>query len=107
MVMWSLCSLLKAYPALQEDYGYTEEEKSRYMPNVKSQDDFRNLIGLHSVNVHPLQKDGMPYIGFEFGCTWDPEHGLGVLMNGNRVVEIGGADTAILLWIAENDAEKP
>ena len=77
------------------------------MLNVKSQDDFRNLIGLHSVNVHPLQKDGMPYIGFELGCTWDPEHGLGVLMHGNRVVEIGGADTAILLWIAEKDAEKP
>ncbi|MEW8346749.1 MAG: hypothetical protein AB2687_00430 [Candidatus Thiodiazotropha taylori] len=102
-----LSSLLQAYPTLQEDYGYTEQEKAQYMPNVKSQDDFRNLIGLHSVNVHPLQKDGMPYIGFEFGCTWDPEHGLGVLMHGNRVVEIGGADTAILLWIAEKDAEKP
>jgi len=102
-----LSSLREAYPSLQEDYGYTEQNKIEYMPNIKCQDDFRNLIGLHSVNVHPIQKDGMPYIGFEFGCTWDPEHGLGVLMHGNRVVEIGGADTAILLWIAEKDAEKP
>jgi len=102
-----LDSLINAYPSLQESYGYTEQEKKEFMPSVSSKDDFRNLIGLHSVNVHPLQKDGVPYIGFEFGCTWDPEHGLGVLMHGSRVVEIGGADTAILLWIAEKDAEKP
>jgi hypothetical protein len=31
---------------------------------------------------------------------------LGVLMHGTRVVKIGGADTAFLLWIAEEDAAK-
>jgi hypothetical protein len=46
-----------------------------------------------------------PYVGFEFGCTWDDEHGLGVLMHGERVVDVGGAETAFLLWIAERDAE--
>jgi hypothetical protein len=50
-----------------------------------------------------VQKDGIPYAGFEFGCTWDDEHGLGVLMHGTRAVDIGGADTAFLLWIAEQD----
>jgi hypothetical protein len=58
------------------------------------------------VNVHQVQKDGIPYVGFEFACTWDEEHGLGVLMHGTRTVEIGGADTAFLLWLAEVDAEK-
>ena len=67
----------------------------------------RALIGLSSINVHQVQKDGVPYVGFEFGCTWDEEHGLGVLMHGTRTVEIGGADTAITLWIAEKDAKKP
>jgi hypothetical protein len=100
-----IVSLLKEYPDLQAQYGYSGEEKE-LMPDVSTADDFRNLIGLHSVNVHPLQKDGIPYVGFEFGCTWDDEHGLGILMHGNRTVEIGGADTAILLWIAERDAEK-
>lgn len=74
------------------------------MPDVKSIEDFRDLIGLHAVNIHQVEKDGIPYAGFEFGCTWDAEHGLGVLMHGTRTVEIGGADTAILLWIAKEDA---
>jgi hypothetical protein len=49
-------------------------------------------------------KDGLPYVGYEFGRRWDGEHGLGVLMHGTRVVEVGGADTAMTLWIAKRDA---
>lgn len=102
-----LSALLVEYPSLQERYGYSEVEQARLMPVVTDIDGFRSLIGLHSVNVHPLRKDSIPYIGLEFGCTWDDEHGLGVLMHGTRVVKIGGADTAILLWMAERDAEEP
>lgn len=101
-----LSSLLKEYPSLQGQYGYSGKEKAELMPDVKSAEDLRALIGLSSVNVHQVQKDGTPYAGFEFGCTWDEEHGLGVLMHGTRVVQTGRADTAILLWIAE-DAKKP
>ena len=76
------------------------------MPDIRTADDLHSLIGLSSVNVHQVQKNGIPYAGFEFGCTWDEEHGLGVLMHGTRTVQIGGADTAILLWIAEEDAQR-
>ena len=102
-----LLSLLEEYPLLQEQYGYTGQEETELMPDITSSEDLRALIGLHTVNVHPVQKDGIPYTGFEFGCTWDNEHGLGILMHGTRTVEIGGADSAILLWIARRDAEKP
>jgi hypothetical protein len=102
-----LLSLLEEYPLLQEQYGYTGQEKTELMPDITSSEDLRALIGLHTVNVHPVQKDGIPYTGFEFGCTWDNEHGLGILMHGTRTVEIGGADSAVLLWIARRDAEKP
>jgi hypothetical protein len=95
------------YRSLQDLYDYSLEEKAEYMPDVNSVDDLRSLIGLQSIYVHPLARNGVPYIGFEFGCVWDEEHGLGVLMNGTRVVEVGGADTAILLWIAEKDAAAP
>lgn len=102
-----ISSLLKEYPSLQKQYGYSGKEKAELMPDIKSTEDLRALIGLSSVNVHQVQKDGIPYVGFEFGCTWDEEHGLGVLMHGTRTIQIGGADTAILLWIAEQDAQKP
>jgi hypothetical protein len=99
-------SLLEEYPRLQKQYEYVAKERAELMPDVKSVKDLRSLIGLSVVNVHQVQKDGIPYVGFEFGCTWDEEHGLGVLMHGTRTVEIGGADTAGLLWIATEDARK-
>ncbi len=99
-----LDGIWKEYPGLREPYGYSEAELRLYMPELSSPEGFRTLIGLYSVNVHQLAKDGVPYIGYEFGCTWDDEHGLGVLMHGSRVVEVGDAHTAFLLWIAEQDA---
>jgi len=100
-------AVLKKYPMLQENYGYSSEERVKYMPDVETIEQLGQLIDLQSANVHQITKAKQPYAGFEFACRWDQEHGLGVLMHGNRVVQIGGADTAILLWIAEADAEKP
>lgn len=87
--------LLARYQSIREEYGG---------PAVRSVDEFRSLIGLHTIHVHQIARGGVPYVGFELGCTWDDEHGLGVLMHGTRVVEIGHADTAFLLWIATRDA---
>ena len=96
--------LLTEYPRLQELYGYEGTERETYMPDVSSTEDFRQMIGLHEVHVHQVLKGGLPYVGFEFGCIWDGEHGLGVLMHGTRVVEVGDAQTALTLWIAQRDA---
>src|SRR5215470_19157699 len=99
-----MAALLPRYAALRADADYADAiEDERLMPPVRDVDGFRPLIGLDSLNVHQIEKAGRPYVGFEFGCTWDDEHGLGVLMHGERVVKIGGADTAILLWIARED----
>lgn len=73
---------------------------------VGSAKDLQSLIGIQSIYVHQVSKNGKPYVGFEFACPWDDEHGLGVLMHGTRVVDIGGADTAFLLWIARQDSER-
>ncbi|MBW8483618.1 DUF4259 domain-containing protein [Actinomadura parmotrematis] len=66
-------------------------------------DEAREGSTLTGVNIHPLSKGGMPYVGLQFACGWDEEHGTGVLMHGTRVVRRGGADTAVLLWMAEQD----
>ncbi len=75
------------------------------MPDILVGADLRRLIGLHTVYIHQVSRNGMPYTGYEFGCTWDDEHGLGILMHGTRALKIGGAGTAFLLWIAKKDAE--
>ena len=98
-------AIFQKYPVLQDSYGYSTREKAEFMPDISSIDELTQLIGLYAVNIHQIEKDSTPYIGLEFGCTWDEEHGLGVLMHGIRPVEVGGGDTAITLWIAKQDAE--
>jgi hypothetical protein len=97
-------ALVDAYPELREQYGYDSDGETD-LPVVRSVEDLKTVIGLHSVNIHQVYRDELPYIGFEFGCNWEEEHGLGVLMHGTQVVEIGGADTAILLWLAKQHAQ--
>ena len=58
--------------------------------NVTSPLDFKHLIDLTYVDIFPFQKESLPYFGFEFECAWDPEHGFQILMNGLRVVDLGG-----------------
>lgn len=101
-----LTALLKEYPAMQADYAYDDEEKEELMPDATDTDALAELLAPNSVIIHPVVRNGLSYIGYEFGCTWDEEHAFGALMHGTRVVELGGADTAILTWIAQNDLER-
>jgi uncharacterized protein DUF6985 len=75
------------------------------VPEVGSEAELSSMVELESVHVHQVVAGGLPYLGFALRCDWDEEHGAGVLLHGTRVVEIGGQDTAFLLWIAERDAE--
>jgi hypothetical protein len=75
-------------------------------PAIANEHDLKRNVGLFAINVHQLNADGVPYLGYEFGCEWDREHGAGVLMHGTTAVEVGLADTALLLWLAERDAEQ-
>jgi hypothetical protein len=76
------------------------------MPQVTTPDELKSLFGLANVHIHQASKNGVSYVGLEFECTWDSEHGLGVMIHKNRIVDFGGADTAILEWIADRDAQR-
>lgn len=97
-----LRAIFDRYPSEREKYGY-EEDEADLMPEIARPDDLKNLMGLGAVHVLSVTKDGTAYLGFEFGCTWDNEHGLGVMTHKDRVVDVGGADTSFLEWIAERD----
>lgn len=101
-----LSALLKRYPDIQTEYGYEEDEKAGYMPDAADIDALAGLLTPLTIFLHPVVRDDLPYIGVEFDCTWDDEHGFGVMLYGDRVAELGGADTAILTWIARRDLEQ-
>jgi hypothetical protein len=85
-------SVLKAifaeYPAFQDFFG----EDDLLMPRIHQPEDLKKLIGLSTIHVLSIPKDGFTGIGFEFGCSWDQEHGLGVLAHKGNVLVVGAAE---------------
>lgn len=98
-----LTELFRRYPGMQEEYAYKGEEQNDFMPGITKLDDFANLLSPVSIHILSVVKEGIPYIGYEFWCSWDREHGLGIMMYQDRVVEMGEADCSFLSWIAKND----
>lgn len=101
--------LFEEYPNIRQEAfeWFDEDEAKEVLPEAHSPQDLKKLVGVVSINVHQIAKDGKPYIGIELGCTWEEEHGLGILLHGGTPLEVGDADTAILLWKAKEYANRP
>ena len=108
-----LQAIFDAYPAMRARYPFGEDLAAKAMPPLDRPEQLRALIGLSIVHVLNVAKDGAAYVGFDLGCTWEDEHGLGVMTLLGRLVEIplmggekvGHADVSFEEWIAEEDAK--
>ncbi|WP_323772036.1 DUF6985 domain-containing protein [Antarctobacter sp.] len=102
-----LAAIFEAYPKFRRQFfeDHDIEENEEDLPLVTSAEGLARVMVLTDVFVPQISKDSVPYVGYQFSCEWDKEHGLGVLMHGSRLVEIGGADTAFTLWIAKGDRD--
>jgi len=89
ILMGILAEILKNYPKWQETYDYPSETKSDFMPDIRTPQELSELLELQNIYI----LDGAK-IGFEFSCSWDMEHGLGVMTRKGKVVKIGGGETA-------------
>jgi len=83
----------------------TERLPPGTVPPLEDRDALRDLVSLEGVHLHHAERGGVAYVGYQLGCAWDREHGLGVMTHRERVVEVGRADTAIVGWIAEQDRD--
>jgi hypothetical protein len=107
-----VASIMDEYPLLRQNVLAGGPIDPADMPEQLSADDLKSRVGLAVIHVLSVEKDGVAYTGFEFGCTWDEEHGLGVMMHQGRVVEfpengvgkVNGADLASEEWLAQEDA---
>jgi hypothetical protein len=86
---------------------YDLDESDETVPVLDRPEQLKDLIGLSGVLIHRVAREGVAYVGYEFGCVWEKEHGLGAMVHQDRVVTVGHADVAILEWIAERDAKPP
>lgn len=95
--------LFEEYPAMREQSleWFGKDEAKKVLPKIRFPNQLKDIVGISSINVHQIEQDGRPFIGVELGCTWEAEHGVGILLHGDKPLEIAGADTAILLWLAK------
>jgi hypothetical protein len=107
-----LATLFPQYPEWRRDYAgdydleENDEELSKVLPVLKQPSELKNVIGLSTIHFSPVASAEAAYLGFEFGCPWEEEHGLGVLTHQGRIVTVGHADVCLLERVAENDLKK-
>jgi len=101
-----LAALRPYYEEMRPQYlSFLGSESGTLMPPVGTSAELSHLIDLRHVHIHPWTKDGIGYFGLQFACTWDQEHGLGVMMCRDRVVSVGSADVSFA-W-SPNEADDP
>ena len=100
-----LISLLEKYKHLVEPFGQGNAGGNRSTPGNFGIEQFNHLISLLTIHIMNVEKEGMAYVGYEFGCAWDAQHGLGIMTHRNRICKIGSADISFLTWVAEEDLE--
>jgi hypothetical protein len=102
-----LGAVFREYPEYRASYieGYDLDESDPSVPVLERPEQLKDLIGLSGILIHPVIREGVAYAGYEFGCVWEEEHGLGAMLYRDRVVAVGHADVGILEWVAEKDAK--
>ena len=53
----------------------------------------KDLYRFSTINIRSNHKDGISYIGLTGECSWDPEHGFGVMMFKDKIVDFGDWET--------------
>lgn len=99
--------VIEAYPAFCEVCREVEEQYYKkgspiapiedldeIVPRKITRKKLQDLIQLVTVYIHRSHLQEFARVGFSFHCTWDEEHGLGVLTQKDNVVEVGQMDIA-------------
>jgi hypothetical protein len=96
-----LVRVFAQYSQFREEYldAFDEEDEdfpeiAAGVPELDRPDQLAGVIGLGNVFLLTEARDGISYVGFEFGCEWESEHGLGVLTHRTRILDLGQAPTA-------------
>ena len=89
--------------SLLKDYPNTKEIYEDLMPEINSIEEYKKHLGLSFRHIMDSEKDGFAYYGFELGCSWDDEHGVGVMMHKDRVIEVGLAEESFNHWTIYDD----
>ena len=76
------------------------------LPERADKSTFARLLSPVSIVISDVRHEGVPLVGVGFECTWEPEHGFGLLMHKNRGIDWGEEALSFVSWMAEEALEK-
>jgi len=98
-----MAALLKFYTKLRRTWLKNNPEMEAELPEIHTTAEMRRNVGLGTLHMFDVAKKGHAYFGLELGCTWDEEHGAGVVLHRGRVVDVGQGDTGFDTHAAAKD----
>lgn len=96
-------AIREEYEAAWSDRGaFDKDIVDDILPRVDNDEHLLKLVTPLNLNVFEADKDGYSYVGLEFDCTWDDEHGIGILTYKDKIVRHGGAEVSFTEWMAKD-----
>ncbi|NPC93703.1 hypothetical protein HOO54_16050 [Bacillus sp. WMMC1349] len=77
--------------AMQSD----SEEVEKNAPTISSIEELGKLVTLTCLLIRYDFEDGVRRVGILCDCTWEPEHGLGISIENEKVIEVGLQDIVL------------
>lgn len=93
----------KMLQAMLNEYARLVEQMcpAIQLPSIGNEPDLLANIADPAVCVLGQSKDNEAMLGIYFNCSWDEEHGFGLMSHSGNVLRFGGADTAFDEGIAK------
>ena len=101
-----LDALLKYYERRRINLGYNGEEEQDGYPCITTTAQLLETITFTGMIIHKHKRSGHHAIGLFFDCTWEQEHGAGVLMAGYEVISAGDYDDAYYAYALNDHTPK-
>lgn len=98
--------MFKEYPAIRHDVQETtdisQEEMDRVLPLIDSITELKALILPCHFTICAIEGESVPMIGIGGDCTWEMEHGFGVIMKGLEPLKYGHEDISFTWYDFED-----
>lgn len=72
-----------------------DDEADKIAPSIEKMDELSDLVEPTQLIIRRVRKNGVRRVGLLFECTWEEEHGLGVKIENEEVVEVGFQDIVL------------
>lgn len=76
------------------DYFRHDGADDSLVQRVSTPHGIQDTLHVNHVMIHNKSLDDCAYVGFGFNCSWEQEHGVGLLFHRDRIVDIGDEDTS-------------